>query len=95
MASANERGGANSTSDAPPPAAKSRAQQSAQDREANFQETAASVGSKMAADPGRVSEEDAALLHSREQRARGTTEKGGVASKAGRLAAENSGATKD
>ena len=48
----------------------------------------------MANDPASVTKEDGDLLHSREQRAHGRTEKGGIASQAQRLAAENEGATK-
>lgn len=100
VASANERGAPlpgnssvqDSSNGAPP--ASTRAQQSALDKEANFEDAVAEVGSKMAAEPESVNEDDAKLLHSREQRARGITEKGGVASQAGRLAAENMGATK-
>ena len=48
----------------------------------------------MADNPASVTEKDAALLHSREHRAHGHTEKGGIAAQAERQAAENSGATK-
>lgn len=67
--------------------------QSAMDREENFQDVAVNVGQKMKRDPQHVTKEDADLLHSREQRAHGQTEKGGVAAQAQRLAAENEGRT--
>lgn len=71
-----------------------RSQQSALDKEGNFQEAAAAVGGKMASDPSSVTKEDAALLHSREQRAHDRAEKGGIAAQAERMVAENEGATK-
>lgn len=44
---------------------------------------------KMANDPEHVTKEEADLLHSREQRAFGNTSKGGVASQAQSMVAEN------
>ena len=67
--------------------------QSQMDRQANFQEAASTVGSKMVNEPGNVTKEEADLLHSREQRAFGVTEKGGLASQAQHQVAENEGAT--
>lgn len=67
--------------------------QSAIDRKENFEDAAVDVGQKMKNDPQHVSKEEADLLHSREQRAFGQTEKGGVAAQAQRLAAENEGKT--
>ncbi|KAK4507836.1 hypothetical protein PRZ48_001571 [Zasmidium cellare] len=64
-------------------------EQSAIDRADNFQKTAENVTSKMANEPERVTKEDADQLHSREQRAFGNTSKGGIASQAQSLAAEN------
>lgn len=72
-----------------------RAEQSAFDRTANYAEAAHRVGSKMATDQSSVTKEDANLLHSRETRAFGATEKGGLTSQAQRLAAENAGETKE
>lgn len=43
----------------------------------------------MAQEPARVTKEEADLLHSRETRAFGATSKGGIASQAQSLAAEN------
>ena len=63
--------------------------QSAMDRKENFEDIAVDVGKKMKNDPKHVTKEDADLLHSREQRAFGHTEKDGAASKAQHLAAEN------
>ncbi|KAI9710994.1 MAG: hypothetical protein M1820_002432 [Bogoriella megaspora] len=70
------------------------AEQSQLDKEANFQDAATTVGAKILNDPGSVTKEDANLLHSREQRAHGTTEKGGITSQAHHLVAENEGNTK-
>lgn len=66
-------------------------QQSQLDRETNFAQAADQVGSKMETNPGSVTKEDADLLHSREHRAHGLTEKGGIASQAQSLASENAG----
>jgi hypothetical protein len=67
------------------------ADQSARDRLDNFQQASEQVGSKMATNPEAVSKEEADLLHSREQRAFGATSKGGIASQAQSLAADNEG----
>lgn len=66
-----------------------RGQQSQATREGNFQKAVDQVAPKMANDPSSVTKEDADLLHSREHRAHGRTEKGGIASEAQHLAAEN------
>lgn len=58
-------------------------------REANFEDAKAKVVPKMEMDPDHVTREDADLLRSRETRAHGVTEKGGVAATAQHLAAEN------
>ena len=63
--------------------------QSQVDREKNYQDAAGSVAAKMDSDPGSVRKEEADLLHSREQRAFGTTEKGGLASEAQSVASKN------
>ncbi|KAL8851274.1 MAG: hypothetical protein Q9221_003804 [Calogaya cf. arnoldii] len=67
--------------------------QSQMDRQANFQDAASKVGGKLVNEPGNVTKEEADLLHSREQRAFGVTEKGGLASQAQHQVAENEGAT--
>lgn len=67
--------------------------QSQLDRQANFDDAASKVGSKLMNEPGNVTKDEADLLHSREQRAFGTTEKGGLASQAQHQVAENEGAT--
>ncbi|KAK5117691.1 hypothetical protein LTR62_005114 [Meristemomyces frigidus] len=67
----------------------SAANQAARDRLSNFEQASAKVGQKMASKPESVTKEDGDLLHSREQRAFGTTSKGGVASQAQSLASEN------
>lgn len=61
------------------------------DREANYVEAADKVGTKMAMDPESVTKEDGDLVHSRETRAFGVTEKGGIASQAQSQAAKNAG----
>lgn len=63
--------------------------QSAIDRKENFEDVAVNVGHKMKVDPTHITKEEADLLHSREQRAFGHTEKDGAASKAQHLAAQN------
>ncbi|TIA18943.1 hypothetical protein D6C80_03138 [Aureobasidium pullulans] len=80
LASANERGTAPKTGPLDP------AEQSQVTRERNFEEAVNQVGSK---DPTQVTQDDANLLHSREQRAHGHTEKGGAASQAQSIATEN------
>ena len=63
--------------------------QSKVDRVENFNEVAGNVATKMANDPEHVKKEEADLVHSREHRAFGETSKGGIASQAQSLAAEN------
>ena len=63
--------------------------QSASDRAANFEKEAENIVQKMATNPQAVTKEDADLAHSREQRAFGSTSKGGVASQAQSLANDN------
>ncbi|KAL9636525.1 MAG: hypothetical protein Q9164_002767, partial [Protoblastenia rupestris] len=70
------------------------AQQSELDRKANFAEQADKVASKLETEPGSVTKEDGDKMHSREQKAFGQTEKGGLASQAQKQAAENEGVTK-
>lgn len=60
-----------------------------QTRERDFQIVAATVGEKIAKDPEHVTQEDANLVHSREQKAHGHTEKGGISAQAMHLAAQN------
>lgn len=67
--------------------------QSQMDRQANYEDAASKVGSKLVNEPGNVTKEEADLLHSREQRAFGTTEQGGLAAQAQHQVAENEGAT--
>lgn len=64
---------------------------SAQDRLDNFEQAISEVGQKMATNPEEVTKEDAGLLHSREQRAFGTTEKSGIAAQAHSIASQNEG----
>ena len=75
------------------PAAANPDVQSQMDRQANFEDAANKVGSKLVNEPGNVTKEEADLLHSREQKAFGVTEKGGLASQAQHQVAENEGAT--
>lgn len=65
--------------------------QSQLDREANYVEQAHRLQSKLTIDPGSITKEEADKMHSREQRAFGATEKGGLASKAQHQVAENEG----
>ncbi|KAL9124096.1 MAG: hypothetical protein Q9217_006537 [Psora testacea] len=68
-------------------------EQSRLDRGANYEQQADKVATKMETNPEAVTKEDANTMHSREQRAFGTTEKGGLASKAQKQVAENMGAS--
>ena len=68
-------------------------EQSQLHREANYNEAADKVGAKLATEPENVTKEDGDLVHSRETRAFGTTEKGGIASQAQSQAAKNAGDT--
>ncbi|MDI1491055.1 MAG: hypothetical protein OHK93_002260 [Ramalina farinacea] len=70
------------------------AEQSQLDREANFEKQAAQVKGKLDADPAGLSKQEADAMHSREQRAFGGTEKGGLASQAQSQVAENEGVKK-
>ena len=65
------------------------ATQSQMDKEANLAEAQDLVVPKMEHEPEHVTKEDASLLRSREVRAHGATEKGGVAATAQHQAAEN------
>ncbi|KAL8916232.1 MAG: hypothetical protein Q9208_008630 [Pyrenodesmia sp. 3 TL-2023] len=85
QAAVNE--GATSTSQTAPPV--DPTVQSQLDRQANFEDAASKVGGKLVNEPGNVTKEDADLLHSREQRAFGHTEKGGLAAQAQHQVAEN------
>lgn len=69
-------------------------QQSQLTKERNFQQEAQKVGDKLANAPESVTPQEADTLHSREHRAHGATEKGGIASQAQAQAAENTGNTK-
>lgn len=80
LASANEQGTAPKTGPLSPE------EQSHLTKERNLEAAVDQVGSK---DPAQVTQDDANLLHSREQRAHGHTEKGGVASQAQQIATEN------
>ena len=64
-------------------------QQSQLDRQANYEDVASKVQDKIATDPTSVTPEEANLARSRETRAFGATEKGGIAAKAQSLASEN------
>ena len=72
----------------------SPATQSQNEREANLAEAAEQIGGKMQTDPDSVTKEDGDLLHSRETKATGRTEKGGLASQVQSQAAENMGVKK-
>ena len=87
IAAANERGDTVQTN-----APLNPGEQSQLDREANYVEQADQVTSKLATNPSSVTKEDADKMHSRETRAFGTTESGGIASQAQSQVAENTGA---
>lgn len=59
------------------------------DRETNLIDAEQEMVPKMQNDPEHVTKEDASLLRSRETRAHGVTEKGGIAATAQHMAAEN------
>lgn len=63
------------------------------DRQANFEDAANQISNKLAKEPGNLTKEEGDLMHRREQRAFGTTEKGGLASQVQHQVAENEGAT--
>lgn len=90
LASANERGDAPTTGSTGP---LSPSEQSHLTKERNFQQAAAEVGAKIQNAPETVTKEDGDLLHSREQRAHGHTDKGGIAAQAQHLAAQNANET--
>ena len=95
-AAANEQGTTAQANGAPSGAADANltsAEQSQLHREANYNEAADKVGTKLATEPENVTKEDGDLVHSRETRAFGATEKGGVASQAQSQAAKNAGDT--
>lgn len=94
VAAANEQGATVQMNRAPSSGLNdnlTNAEQSQLDREANYVEAADKVGTKMAMEPESVTKEDGDLLHSRETRAFGTTEKGGIASQVQSQAAKNAG----
>ena len=65
------------------------ATQSQLDREANFVETADKIQNKLATEPESVTQEDAHAMHSREVKAFGGAEKGGIAAQAQSRASKN------
>ncbi|KAI4856803.1 hypothetical protein E4T45_01723 [Aureobasidium sp. EXF-8846] len=83
LAAANERGTTPKTAQT---GSLNSSEQSHLTKERNLEEAVNEVGSK---DPSQITRDDANLLHSREQRAHGHTEKGGVASQAKVIANEN------
>ena len=87
VAAANERGDTVQTKTPLTPG-----EQSQLDREANYVQQADKVASKLATDPSSLTKEDADNMHSRETRAFGATESGGIASQAQSQVAENTGA---
>lgn len=83
-ATSNTSSGSTSGSASLPPNVRSQ-----MDKEANFQQAAAEVGSKLQSNPESISKEEADLLHRREHRAHGATEKGGIAAQAQSQSAQN------
>ena len=66
-------------------------EQSQSDREANYADHADRVAKKLETDRETLTKDEADKMHSREQKAFGTTEKGGLASQAQKLVAEKEG----
>ncbi|CZT22849.1 uncharacterized protein RCC_08555 [Ramularia collo-cygni] len=64
-------------------------EQSVEDRVKNFEKVAADMAEKLERSPESVTKEDAGVVHSREQRAFGSTAKGGIASEVHKVADEN------
>jgi len=64
-------------------------EKSVEDRVKNFEQVAEDVAEKLERNPESVTKEDAGVVHSREQRAFGTTRKGGIASEVHKVADEN------
>lgn len=94
LASADESSASNAASYSAPPTSTGGGAiqpviQSHLDKEASFHEAVDVVGTKMANDPESVTKKDAASLESRERRAHGIFEKGGIAVQAQRLADRN------
>jgi len=94
VASANEQGRPATSSTANTTNVTNPSAQSAAHKEQNFQDAVSQVQPKLEQDPASVTEEDAALLRSREVRAHGGSEKGGIAAKAQKQVAQNQGVTK-
>ena len=88
VASANEAGTrskyATGTTEGPDP--KTQGQLS---REEAFAKVVEAIEPRMSSNPGQVTQEDARLLHSREVKAFGGAEKGGIAAQAQKLASKN------
>lgn len=63
--------------------------QSQLDRQENYESAAEAVKQKLEQDPQALTKEDGDLMHSRETKAFGTTEKGGLASQAQSQASKN------
>jgi len=63
--------------------------QSQLDRQENYESAAEAVKQKLEQDPQAVTKENGNLMHSRETKAFGTTEKGGLASQAQSQASKN------
>ena len=96
VAAANEQGApvqTNRTQASGATANLTPAEQSQLDHEANYVEAADQVGTKLATEPENVTKKEGDLLHSRETKAFGATEKGGIASQAQSQAAKNAGDT--
>jgi len=97
VASANEQGRTASTTNTTTSnatQANNPNAQSAAHLEQNFQDAVSQVQPKLEQEPASITEEDAALLRSREVRAHGGSEKGGIAARAQKQVAQNQGVTK-
>ena len=63
--------------------------QSQLDKEQNYKDAAREISAKMEVDPKSISKEEADMLHSREHRAFGRTERGGLAAQAQSMTSKN------
>ena len=89
LAAKNEQGGSTSASSQASQGQSDPTAQSRLDRQKNYEEAADVVKQKLQQDPATVTKEDGDIMHSREQKAFGTTAKGGLASQAQTQAAKN------
>ena len=85
IAAANEKGATVPTNTPLDPAQQSRSEPE------DYVEVADKIAAKLETEPENITKEDGAMLHSRETKAFGRTEKGGITSQAQSQAAKNAG----